>query len=153
MSGIDEDVNDMMRLVYQLGWTSQRRLARQLEQHSLTLAQFSALRAIQRCPEQCCTMTELADHVHQVLPTMTGIIRRLIEREFVRRWRDPTDRRSLRVSLTTKGKEVLNEIDRQNEERLRQVFHRFSTEERRAFRLLMNAYLETTQSELEKHES
>jgi DNA-binding MarR family transcriptional regulator len=51
-------------------------------------------------------MAELSDRLHVEKSTLTGLVVRAERRCMVLRTPDPADRRALRVSLTTKGREV-----------------------------------------------
>lgn len=56
------------------------------------------------------TMTELSHILSVAMPTLTGIIDRLVKLGIVERTRDETDRRVVRVSLTDQGEQVIKEM-------------------------------------------
>ncbi|MEW5872597.1 MAG: MarR family transcriptional regulator [Chloroflexota bacterium] len=149
---LQADVIAMQQIVLCMGWLSQRRLARELENFHITLPQFMALRAI-RLHAQGCTMTALAEASHQVSATMTGIIDRLVDQELVERQRDSADRRTQRVFLTAKGERLLQDIDHQQRLRMQYAIQNLSPSERRQMLQLMERYLEFAQVELEGLES
>lgn len=63
-------------------------------------------------------LSELAEYQAVSLPTMSGTIRRLVERGWVKRSRVAHDRRIVLLELTPLGREKLEQIRRQAEERL-----------------------------------
>lgn len=56
-----------------------------------------------------CMMTELAKECGFPLSSMTGIVDRLVTKEYVARFRSDEDRRSVFVELTKKGDQVYQE--------------------------------------------
>jgi len=54
----------------------------------------------------CPRMSELARRGHVTLGTMTVMINKLVKKGFVRRMRDDSDRRVVRVSLTARGRKA-----------------------------------------------
>ena len=86
-------------------------------------------------------MTELADASLQVTATMTGIVDRLSDRGLVNRQRDPSDRRSMQVSLTAKGEKVLNDIETHQRLHLEHILIGIPHTERKALIHLMEWYL------------
>lgn len=95
-------------------------------------------------------MTELSQDCFQVLATTSGIISRLCERNLVERYRDPSDRRSQRVSLTEQGQHLLDAIDNAQLKRIEVMLQGFSVQERDLFMALMEKYLQITLTEMEE---
>ncbi len=60
-----------------LSWLSKRHVANQLNEFQLTPPQFVTLRCISQ-QQRGVSMSDLADHCQAVMPTMTGIIKRLV---------------------------------------------------------------------------
>ncbi|MDH7479237.1 MAG: MarR family transcriptional regulator, partial [Syntrophomonadaceae bacterium] len=56
------------------------------------------------------SVKEIASRVQLDSPALTGIIDRLVREELVERREDPEDRRSLRISLTLKGRKLAAEV-------------------------------------------
>ncbi len=101
-------------------WTEYRRCTRELSGFDLTYPQFQTLLAIHR-HHPGCTMGVLADETNQVSATVTGIVDRLVEREFVERSRHPQDRRRVLVHLTDMGMEKLTNVFELRRRHLMQV--------------------------------
>jgi DNA-binding MarR family transcriptional regulator len=89
-----------------------------LKQCGLTSPQLSALQALQRL--QPITVGALAKEIHLGQATVTGILRRLEDRGLVVRNRGNEDRRSVLVTLTERGQQVL----RSSPSPLQEHFHR-----------------------------
>lgn len=64
----------------------------------------------------------LARALRVTLPTMTGILDRLVEQEFIRRDEDPGDRRLVMSRLTRRGQELVDQLHAAGRSRLVRVF-------------------------------
>ena len=142
------DAAYMHQKIMRLSMASRRRLALDLEPHSLTVPQYTTLRALHRNPDGC-SMTALAESSFQLAATMTGIVDRLVERALVQRNHDPADRRMKVVSLTGKGAQLMKEFENKQIERLEGIFHRFSPQERSELLRFMDLYLSTTMADIQ----
>jgi len=60
--------------------------------------------------EDGCNQKEIAAAVQLDSPVVTGLINRLIKQGLVIRKQAPSDRRSLRICITTQGRELIKEI-------------------------------------------
>lgn len=125
----DVDIEKLEKLILRLGWESCRRTEHGLMQSDLTLPQFIALRFLYSQPGAV-SMSELAKATNQVLPTMTGIINRLVKQGWVLRERDAQDRRSLKISLSPEGSERIDRMVNMRCSALNQFLQALSAEER-----------------------
>lgn len=90
-----------------------RRIIRAVDLHSrdlvesvgLTWPQLATMRAADRLGE--CSIGVLARAVHLSQPTLTGIIQRLEKANYVTRSPDQQDGRSVRITITDAGRELL----------------------------------------------
>lgn len=82
----------------------QRHYERALAQYGLTAGQFLALTVLWR--EDGLKFKELAERLAIEGPTLTGALDRLERAGYVERRDDPDDRRSLRIWVTPKGREI-----------------------------------------------
>ena len=91
-----------------------RSIAREMRRSPLPVApaQIGALMRLKMAPV---TMSELARHMGVSLPTVSKSIDVLVERGWVERWVDPTDRRHTIVRLTAEGRRVTSAMKRQSE--------------------------------------
>lgn len=74
------------------------------------------------------SLGELADVLRISGATMSGLIDRLAKRGLVERMQDPTDRRVVRVRLTSEGEQVSGELQRQGHDFLRRVLEKMGPE-------------------------
>jgi DNA-binding MarR family transcriptional regulator len=145
---LQTDVNTMARITTQLGWVTHRQQTQRLKAFDLTVPQFMTMRALAQA-QQPCTMSELAEAALQVSATITGIINRLEERGLVARLLNPADRRSFRVSLTTAGLALLDEVAQQKRSRLQAYLSHLPADKRQDLLSLMQNYLQAMSAELE----
>lgn len=103
--------------------------------HALTPPQFHSLMWLGT--DGPLTMGELARRVGITEKTMTGVVDRLEEAEYLQRERDAGDRRLVRVRLTDKGAESFERIRREVESRMRALLGILDPDERATlYRLL-----------------
>ncbi len=76
---------------------------------NLTIAEANAVYAIG--PEGPKTMKQIAETLGVAVSTPTRTVDRLVEKGLANRTVDPKDRRKLLVELTTKGEDLLVEMD------------------------------------------
>jgi DNA-binding MarR family transcriptional regulator len=143
---LEADTQTMEEIAYRLRSASQRRLDQQLGRYHLTIPQFSALRIIARHAGPW-RMSDLAQAAHQVMPTMTGIIDRLVERGLVLRERSTADRRTLCISLT--GRQILAAIQQVKHDEMARFLGSLQEQERAMMICLMTRYLNEIQASIE----
>jgi DNA-binding MarR family transcriptional regulator len=139
---LERDAAYFDALTVQLGWALHRQLSEHLKAYDLTVPQFTTLRALARL-EHACTMTELAEAAMQVPATMTGIVDRLEQRRLVQRQRDATDRRSVLVTITATGSEMLAAIAGEKRLRLARFLGGLPGAQRQELLTLLHAFLES----------
>ncbi|MCP4167777.1 MAG: MarR family transcriptional regulator [Chloroflexi bacterium] len=100
---INADLRDSL---VRLNWLQHRRFAQELSGLKLTVPQFFTLSTLVNLGGKS-TMGQLAKATHQVSATMTGIIDRLVRDELVDRRRDDGDRRTVLVSITPAGQDLV----------------------------------------------
>lgn len=106
----DRSSDASTRILYSL-----RRIARALDIQSrklstrsgVTSAQLHSLRALRR--SEIDTASKIAEWVHLSPSTVVGILDRLEEKDLVRRERSTTDRRVVNVTLTGRGRKLVDE--------------------------------------------
>lgn len=126
---LDREAAELEALALRLSMSMRRGLQQYLELFNLTLPQYTVLNVLHR-EGRGCSMSELADASHQLSPTMTGIVDRLMERGFVTRERDEKDRRALRVELTPEGRALVARIKEHKRGWMRRFLQVISPEER-----------------------
>jgi len=80
--------------------------------------------------ERVCNITVLAKRLNVSPPTASGLIDRLVKREYIKRGHSCSDRRIVEVSLTTDGKAVVKKFRNNILKRWRSTLKDFSPEER-----------------------
>lgn len=93
--------------VYSTGLAFNRIYKPLLDKLGLTYVQYLALMALTRRDSQ--TVSELGDSLFLESNTLTPLIKRLEAAGFVTRRRDTADERVVRVALTDKGRETMEE--------------------------------------------
>ncbi|NWJ45958.1 MAG: MarR family transcriptional regulator [Chloroflexi bacterium] len=103
------------------------------------------------------TMSELHEHLQVSMPTITGIVNRLIERRngtpLLVRETSPEDRREVRASLTDAGLEVTNMVGALKTAVLQEVFNTMSEEELRITHKVFNRFCELSEQQRHNVES
>ncbi|QHW31398.1 MarR family transcriptional regulator [Paenibacillus rhizovicinus] len=87
---------------------------RQKPIHGLTRSDIRILYCIMECEKTGNRKPRISDISKKLLvttPTVTQLIKKLIEEELIERTVDPDDRRSVGIELTEKGKAVAKEAD------------------------------------------
>lgn len=95
---------DFMRLLWAVDHGLQRRSKRMEVEIGVTGMQRIALRLIGRYPE--IAAGRLADLLHVHPSTLTGVLRRLVDRGLVHRERDPEDARRSKLVLLPAGEAI-----------------------------------------------
>jgi DNA-binding MarR family transcriptional regulator len=80
-----------------------------LNKTTLTPPQYSVLNTLSMKGESSLSLSQLASLSYSSRSTMTNLIDTLEKKKFVKRDPNPTDRRSLLVKLTSKGKMLMKE--------------------------------------------
>ena len=79
-----------------------------LVKRSVTQTQFVVLVAIHSAGRS--PMSALADNMHVSLPTMSGIVERLVKAGYIRRLEEPQDRRQVVIELARKGEQMIKQF-------------------------------------------
>lgn len=78
-------------------------------------------------------MTEIAAHMATTLSAATGMVGRLVQSKLLLRSRDEKDRRIVKITLTRKGKEIVESVEKERLLLIKAVFGRLSKEERQTY--------------------
>lgn len=85
------------------------------------------------------TMSEIAQELHIALPTATVLIERLVKAEYVVRGFDENDRRIIKISLTSLGREILQKTMKQKLERTKYILDLIPKDDKKTLlRILQN---------------
>jgi DNA-binding MarR family transcriptional regulator len=131
---------DFMRLLWAVDHGLQRRSKRMEVELGVTGMQRVVIRLIGRYPE--IAAGRLAELVHVHPSTLTGVLRRLVERGFVRRERDPEDARRSKFNLLPPGETIDATQAGTVEAAVRRALARLPSESIDAARLVLAAVAE-----------
>lgn len=112
-----------------------RMQADELYSGKITLQQFLCLTYIFR--EDELTMTQLAHYMGITTAATTGIIDRLVKSSYVVRVLEASDRRVVKVRLTSKGSNLVEKINTRRRRMLTEIFGRISEEDRNNYLRIM----------------
>ena len=100
-----------------------------------------------------CTMGELAKELNFTMSAATAIVDRMIEHRLVKRERDKEDRRIVRVSLVSGGKDLGKRIHEFRKRVSEDLFSVLSSSEKKAYLgMLKKVYSNITEKKNEKHQ-
>ena len=84
-------------------------------------------------------MSDMARTMEVTTAAMTGIVDRLVRESYVTRIYDPSDRRIIKIRLTSKGKILVERINQQRQQMIIKIFGKISAVERQDYlRILMH---------------
>ena len=106
------------------------RLVPELAEPALSDTQLAALATLER--HGAMTPGELAEHEKVQPPSMTRVIAALADWELVTRSPDPTDRRQVILSVTSSGRELVQQVRRRREVWLARRLAELTPQERAA---------------------
>ena len=104
----------------------------------LTLAQLHCVIAIN---DTSPSMAEIANELELSMPTITVTIDKLVKLNYVVRKTDPSDRRVVRVTLTTQGKKITQKMRDQKAEIIKSAISKLSVSDRKKTREVMVSLL------------
>ncbi len=100
----------LANLTFNLLANCQEKEVRLAEVHNLTQAEFRCLRLFGK--DENLNNKNIAERMNLSPSRLTRIIDGLVEKEYINREIDPTDRRNMRVSLSRKGKQLVRQLNK-----------------------------------------
>jgi len=137
---LDEFVDKLDEVMLVLMKAFARRSMQELCQNKLTLSQFLLLGLLHKQKE--CNMSHLADFMQVSLPTITGVVDRLVRQGLVLRLSDPNDRRLVKIKLTPQGQSLLQKIFQQRRKTIKELFCQVSDYDRKEYLRILNSIKE-----------
>jgi MarR family transcriptional regulator, organic hydroperoxide resistance regulator len=128
---------DFMRLLWAMDHGLQRRSKRMEVEIGVTGMQRVVIRLVGRFPNV--TAGRLAELVHVHPSTLTGVLKRLVERGFMKRERDRTDARIARFVLTDGGGQIDGSQAGTVEAAVRRALARLAPAEVESARIVLSA--------------
>ncbi len=111
-----------------IGMREFRRQMRKVRPADLSIVQFRVLAFLNR--NKGASLSELADHIGLVLPSMSKTVDWLVKRGLVTRHISTIDRRRVMLELTSKGTEIFRTVRKAAEERISEKLAELSSDER-----------------------
>ncbi|MFH1406453.1 MAG: TolC family protein [Candidatus Omnitrophota bacterium] len=129
--GLNEFAKEIIGLLPELMRHFLRRQSHALARGKITVPQMAIMQLLMR--EEKCTMSDIARHLSITTAAATGLIERLFRARLVERRGHEKDRRIVNIMLTEKGKRTVEDMSRQMQSTIRDVFGRLSAQERGAY--------------------
>ena len=108
-----------------------RRQSNELYKGKITVQQFVALSFLNYIStDKGATMSEIAKSLHVTMPAATGIIDRLVRDGYCSRSSDLSDRRIIRVKITSKGDKTAQKIYKHRKEMIINIFGKLTKHDR-----------------------
>ncbi|MBM4047014.1 MAG: MarR family transcriptional regulator [Planctomycetes bacterium] len=127
-NGLERDVRRVAALFPQIFKQLTAVESRKTAPPEITIAQVRALRILGENDGR--TMGELSDAAAITMPTATATVDKLVEAGLASRENDPSDRRVVRVKLTDKGRQFVEEHNRRRLEYVGRALRRLPTTDR-----------------------
>jgi len=84
------------------------------------------------------SVKDIASRIQLDSPAVTGVIDRLVKEELVKRQEDPSDRRSLQIFLTSRGRELAQQLLPMAQEFNRSLQSGLNPDERELFQQILS---------------
>ncbi len=97
-------------------------------------------------------VTELAERIGVDTPSVTRKVQQLEADGLVHRDPDPNDRRASRISLTTRGRDVVARVHQAHREIFARVFEGWDREELRSFSDMIDRFADGLEKEMGTHD-
>lgn len=107
-----------------------------LSEFEMTQQQYGVLIALEENGDTM-GVTELARHIGVRQPTMTGIIKRLEQKQLLQKKSSSKDHRRLQIKLSSKAKKFLNKIDLKKQKQESSLFDKLSPTEKKQLTKLL----------------
>jgi DNA-binding MarR family transcriptional regulator len=141
MNTLSDQARTVEYLLDSLVMQGNKQLTEKLTQYALTVAQYLSMEALHRKGSEC-SMSELAERIQQSSATMTGIVDRLVEKNWVTRRRSEEDRRAVYVSLTPEGENLLKRVAQERRQAVQETIGKMDMADVDNFIQLMRSYMQ-----------
>lgn len=91
-----------------------------MQQGNMSLAQLFVLSLLKDC--QLMRMGDLAKHLSVSMAATTGIVNKLVKNGLVIRTSSPNDRRIVNISITPKGRKIIDELNENRQKLFIEIF-------------------------------
>ncbi|MFE8702282.1 MarR family winged helix-turn-helix transcriptional regulator [Cytobacillus sp. FJAT-54145] len=109
-------------------------LNKRLEEENFTATQWAVIKDLQMLEEQKAhdnqyMSVSIAGRLDMDKPTISGVVKRLLEKGFIQKLPHPTDKRAHILQLTEQTKEILPTLEKKSEETISVALQGFSEKE------------------------
>lgn len=125
-----------------IGEGFKQRFNNDLRKYDLTFSQFGLICYLQNKQDEKVHIKEIGEVFNLTHPTVVGLVNRLEEKGFIETKPDPDNKRYRLVTLTGKGSEIKEEMDRGRDEMEELVLKGFSEEESKELRRLLDKVID-----------
>ena len=125
------------RLIRILHWCTDQSMTLELEKMELTAAQGHIMGFLTHAREPLCHR-DIENEFHLSHPTVSGLLSRLEQKDFIELRTDENDRRVKRIYVLPKGKECHNRMHRVISENEARFVEGFTEEEQEQFAAFLN---------------
>ncbi|MGO5124562.1 MarR family winged helix-turn-helix transcriptional regulator [Bacillus cereus] len=108
-------MNNLGYLLHKVSIMTKTELSNQLKEYKITAQQWSVLKDISLYPNGT-TPAMIAERLLADRPTVTGIIQRLLQKEWILIKHNPKDKRSHLIFLADEAKTLIQEIENVSDE-------------------------------------
>lgn len=110
-------------------------LNKELESKKITVAQYSILKYLQyNNPDY---QKNIAEHLNADRPTITEIIKKLENKNYIEKIKDKNDKRYYKISINKTGIKLVSEIDILSNNLINDLLKNFSDKEKEIFKALL----------------
>jgi len=124
-----------------------------IRNYGLTFAQYNALRVLDASENGQNTMTNVSRIMLVSGGNITGITKRLENRGFLIKKRDPKDDRINILEITPKGRSALSNISSEKDEKIRMFFSEYSEDEKSYLLLMIKKIIKLSSQYVELKET
>jgi len=125
----------IVNLIFTYNWTTEK-LQAIFEKENLTMQQFNILRIL-RGSEKPLSTLQIRERMLDKMSDTSRIVDRLIIKDLAKKIINKADRRLVDVSITSKGKRVLNKLDLKDDQ-IAGIMQALSEKEAKAFNKLLD---------------
>jgi len=121
----------------------------------ITTIQFFVMKIVAEHPG--IGLNELAEKIYSVTSTTSGIVERMVRAGWLSRERPPSNRRSIRLTLTPKGEDLWSQVSERRQSEMAAAFSRLAREDvdhlQRIHKQIVNIIQRQREEEEENHDS
>ena len=118
----------------------------QLTEYDLTLPRFKILWEVKKI--QPVSLGEVRENIHMANSTLSILVDKLVEDNFINRYRSSKDRRVVMVETTDRGKEVINSLIQTREDILKEALNQLEPDQKQQLLDLLEPVLNHLQKNI-----